>query len=58
MEADEHIQPFSRALLIIKNCINIFGQLNDKEITSSLEILEKNNLNQELFLNAVEKVKQ
>ena len=57
-EADEHIQPFSTALLVIKNCINIFGQLDDKEITSSLEILAKNDLNQELFLNAVEKVKQ
>ena len=58
MEADEHIQPFSTALLIIKNCINIFGQLEDSAITSSLDILAKNDLDQEVFLNAVEKVKQ
>jgi len=57
-EADEHIQPFATALLIIKNSINIFGQLEDSAITSSLEILAKNDLNQEVFLNAVEKVKQ
>ena len=56
--ADEHIQPFSTALLVVKNSINIFGQLDDKKITSSLEILAKNDLNQEVFLSAVKKVKQ
>ena len=58
MSADEHIQPFATALLIIKNSINIFGQLEESAITSSLEVLTKNNLNQEIFLNAVKKVKQ
>ncbi len=57
-EADEHIQPYATALLVIKDSINIFGQLEDNAITSSLEILAKNNFNQELFLNAIEKVKQ
>ncbi len=57
-EADEHIQPFANALLVIKNTINIFGQFKDDSIKSSLKILEDNNMNQELFLNAIEKVKQ
>ena len=51
-------EEFITALLIIKNCINIFGQLEDSAITSSLDILAKNDLDQEVFLNAVEKVKQ
>jgi len=57
-KADEHIQPFANALLIIKNSINIFGQLQDDDIKSSLDILESKGMSQELFLNAVEKVKQ
>lgn len=57
-EANEHIQPYARALQIIKNCINIFGQLQDSTITSALEVLAKHELNQEVFLDAVEKVKQ
>ena len=57
-EASEHIQPFSTALLIIKNCINIFGQLEDNAVASSLDIIAKNDLDQEVFLNAIEKVKQ
>ena len=58
MKADEHVQPFAIALLVVKNSINIFGLLEDSAIASSLEILEKHDMNQELFLNAVEKVKQ
>jgi HD-like signal output (HDOD) protein len=57
-QADEHIQPFANALLVIKNTINIFGQLQEDTIKSSLAILEANDMNQELFLNAIEKVKQ
>ncbi|WP_024955382.1 HDOD domain-containing protein [Sulfurospirillum arcachonense] len=57
-EADEHIQPYATALQIIKKCINIFGQLQDNNIASSLEVLAQHNLNQEVFLNAIEKVKQ
>jgi HD-like signal output (HDOD) protein len=56
--ADEHIQPFATALLVIKNTINIFGQFEESAIASSLEILAKNDMDQEAFLNAVEKVKQ
>ncbi len=57
-KADEHIKPFANALLVIKNTINIFGQLQDDTIKSSLKILEDNNMNKEPFLNAIEKVKQ
>ncbi len=58
LNADEHIRPYATTLLIIKKCINIFGQFEDKDISSSLEMLASNNLNQEVFLNAIEKVKQ
>jgi HD-like signal output (HDOD) protein len=58
LEADEHIKPYATALFVVKNCINIFGQLEDAAISSSLEVLAQNDLNQEVFLNAIEKVKQ
>jgi len=57
-EAEEHIQPYATALQIVKTSINIFGQLEESGIASSLEIIEKHEINQELFLNAIEKVKQ
>jgi HD-like signal output (HDOD) protein len=57
-EADEHLNPYATALQIIKTSINIFGQLEESNITSSLEIIDKNEMSQELYLNAVEKVKQ
>jgi len=57
-EADEHLNPYATALQIIKTSINIFGQLEESNIASSLEIIDKNEMSQELYLNAVEKVKQ
>lgn len=57
-DADEHIQPYSNALFIVKNCINIFGQLEDSMVSSSLDMLVLNKLDKEPFINAVEKVKQ
>lgn len=57
-DADEHIQPYATALLIVKNSINIFGQFKEDSIALSLDMLTQNRLNQELFLNAIEKVKQ
>ncbi len=56
--ADEHIAPYATALLVIKNSINIFGQLSDDQIVSSTQIIETNGLDKEPFINAVEKVKQ
>ncbi len=56
-EADEHLQPYAAALMIVKNCINIFGQLEDSSITSALELFEENGFDQEKFLDAVENVK-
>lgn len=56
--ANEHIYPFSLALFVVKNCVNIFSQFGDGDITSSLELLAQNNLDQKIFLNVVEKIKQ
>jgi len=57
-DAEGHIEPFSNALLVVKNCINIFSQFEESNINASLELLEKNSLDKEVFLNAVEKVSQ
>jgi len=57
-KADEHIAPYATALQIIKTSINIFGQLEENGIKAAIEIIEKNNMDKELFLNAVEKVNQ
>jgi len=57
-KADSHIKPYSTALEVIKTSINIFGQLEDNAVASSLEIINNNEMDQELFLNAIEKVKQ
>lgn len=57
-EADAHMQPFANALSIIKNTVNIFGQFEEKSIESSLELVQKHDFNQELFLDAIKKVNQ
>lgn len=57
-DTPEHIRPYSSALKVVKNTINIFGQLSDDSIASSLLLLAQNEMDQELFLNAIEKVKQ
>jgi HD-like signal output (HDOD) protein len=57
-EAPEHIQPYALALLIVKTCANIFTCLSDQSISNSLELLSKNDLDQEVFLAAITKVKQ
>lgn len=56
--APEHIKAYSTALLVVKSCINIFDHLSDKSIATSLELISQNDLDQELFLSALEKVKQ
>lgn len=56
--APEHIQPFATALFVVKTAINIFDTLSDSSIPNALELLSQNDLDQEAFLNAVEKVKQ
>lgn len=57
-EAPDHIKPYASALLIIKTCVNIFDKLSDKSISKALELLSQNDLDQEVFLAAIEKVKQ
>lgn len=57
-KASKHLQPYTTALQIIKNCVNIFGQLEEDGLASSLEVIEKNQLDKEVFLKAVEKVSQ
>lgn len=57
-KADEHIQEYAIPLQVVKNSINIFGQLEENALASSLEILQNSGLEKEPFVNAVEKVKQ
>jgi len=57
-EADEHIQAYAVPLQVVKNSINIFGQLKENALASSFEILQNNGLEKEPFVNALEKVKQ
>jgi len=57
-EAQEHIRAFSAALNVVKNSINIFGQLDDTAIARSLKLLDEYDLQQEPFLQTVEQFKQ
>ncbi|MBL0686417.1 MAG: HDOD domain-containing protein [Sulfurospirillum sp.] len=56
-QANECVRPYATSLLVVKNSINIFGQLKDNSIATSLEILAKNDLNQEVFLDVITKMK-
>jgi HD-like signal output (HDOD) protein len=54
----EHIKAYSSALLVIKSSINIFGILDDNQISNALEVLSNFDLDQDSFLQAIQKVKQ
>jgi len=56
--AQEHIRSFACALNIVKNAINIFGQLDETSLTRSLQLLEEYGLDPEPFLQTVEQFKQ
>ncbi|MBE0492094.1 MAG: HDOD domain-containing protein [Sulfurospirillum sp.] len=56
--APEHIKAYSTALLAIKTCINIFGAFTNDSIAATLSLLAQNELDQEIFLAAIEKVNQ
>lgn len=57
-EAQEHIKPFAAALNIVKNSINIFGQLDNTSIDRSLKLLEEYGLTTAPFLETVEHFQQ
>ena len=57
-EAAEHIKAFSAALNVVKNSINIFGQLDDASIARSLKLLDEYGLNHEPFLQTIEQFRQ
>jgi len=57
-EAQEPIKSFACALNIVKNAINIFGQLDETSLTRSLKLLEAYGLTPEPFLQTVEQFKQ
>lgn len=57
-DAEDHMQPYSNALKIIKNTINIFDQFSDNQISNTLEILAEQGLEQDPFLDAIKKVNQ
>ena len=57
-KAAEHIKAFSAALNVVKNSINIFGQLDDASIARSLKLLDEYGLNHEPFLQTIEQFRQ
>ena len=54
----EHILPYAKALFVVKNCINVFHNLDDESINKASELVESYELSKDTFLDAVEKVKQ
>lgn len=57
-DAPEHLKAYACGLSIVKSSVNIFGSLSDAQISQSLELLSQYELDQEQFLQAIEKVKQ
>ena len=57
-KAQEPIKNFACALNVVKNVINIFGQLDEPSIERSLKLIEEYDLNPEPFLQTVEQFKQ
>lgn len=57
-DAPEHIKPYSAALKVVKNAVNIYGSLTEQNIENTLPILNENGLEHSKFLEAVHKVKQ
>jgi len=58
LEAQEHIRAFSEALNVVRNSINIFGQLTEPSIQHALTLVESYGLEMEPFLQTVEHFKQ
>lgn len=56
--ASEHIKPYSIALKVVKSTINIFGIFTDTNIKQALEILNTYELEESIFINAIDKVKR
>lgn len=56
--SQEAVKGFASALHIVKNAINIFGQLNDSNIAHSLTLLDAHGLSHEPFMQTVEQFKQ
>lgn len=57
-EAEDAIMPYSRALNVVKNSINILGQLDEASITRGLKLIEEYNLSTEAYLQTIEQFKQ
>jgi HD-like signal output (HDOD) protein len=57
-KAPEHLQTYASALFAVKSCINIFGVLEDEQIEEALAVISRYELNQEAFLQAVNKVQE
>lgn len=56
--AQEYMKPYAAALCVVKNSINIFGQLTEPCIASSLLLLKEYGLSPEPYLQTVEQFKQ
>ncbi|MDD3463274.1 MAG: HDOD domain-containing protein [Sulfurospirillaceae bacterium] len=56
--APEHIVEFAQALNVVKNTINIFGQFSENNVSNTINIVSKYNLDQDLYLKTVEQFNQ
>ncbi len=56
--ASEHIKPYSIALSVVKNSVNIFGQFNDASLSNALRIIESYELQSTPFIETIEQFKQ
>jgi len=56
--ASEHIQPYARALSIVKNTIHLFGQFDDASVARALTMLDTYSLSSDPYLQTVDQFKQ
>ncbi len=57
-EAGAHMKPYSLALCVVKNIINIFDKCTPDSINNALRIVETYDLPSEPFIQTIEQFKQ
>ncbi len=56
-KAPEHIQPYAKALHVVKNAINIFERLSENSMQNAVAYAKKYNMNCDLFIEVASRVR-
>lgn len=56
--APTHLQSYSTALQVVKTSANMYEQLSENSINATLALFDNNGLDKEVFISALERVKQ